>query len=151
MLDLEYYNDTKFSFSPEFFKKILELISKNFKNVFPKKVDDQKKHFITCTLVDDKVIQRINSEQRGINKPTDVVSLSYLGEDYPGQDMIGEIYISVETAAKQAEEQFHELSTEMKFLFVHGVLHILGYEHKTEEDFKMMMDLTNQILEIPEK
>lgn len=151
MLNLEYYNDTIVPLSGHVFEEILDLICSDFKEIFPKEFDKRKKHFITLTLVDDEIIHTINKEQRGIDKPTDVVSLSYLGdEEFPEQDMIGEIFISFETAQKQAEENDMEVLDELKFLFVHGVLHILGYEHKSERDFQTMMNLTNQILAIQE-
>jgi probable rRNA maturation factor len=60
--------------------------------------------------------------------------------------MIGEIFISIDTAQKQADEMNHDVLTELKFLFVHGILHVLGYEHSTEEGFVVMNDLTNKIL-----
>ena len=59
--------------------------------------------------------------------------------------MVGEIFISFETAKRQAEENGLDELEELKFLFVHGVLHILGYEHQSEEDFQTMMKLTNEI------
>lgn len=149
MLKLEYYNDTYVPLSGHIFEEILELINNDFKEIFPKEFDKRKTHFITFTLVDDDIIQTINKEQRGIDKPTDVISLSYLGdEEFPEQDMIGEIFISYQTAEKQADENAMNLLDELKFLFVHGVLHILGYEHKTEKDFQTMMKLTNEILAI---
>lgn len=151
MLKLEYYNDTIIPISGRIFEKILKLINDEYKEIFPKEFDKRKRHFITLTIVDDEIIQTINKEQRGLDKPTDVISLSYLGdEEFPEQDMIGEIFISFETAQKQAEENSMEVLDELKFLFVHGVLHILGYEHKTEHDFQIMMKLTNQILTIHE-
>jgi len=62
--------------------------------------------------------------------------------------MAGEIFISFDTANRQANNLNHSTLTEIAFLFIHGILHILGYEHKEEKDFKLMMDLTNQILSL---
>ncbi len=146
MINLEYYNETTLPLSGALFEEILEFINIEFREIFPKEIDNRRNYLITCTLVNDKIIQEINKQQRGLDKPTDVISLCYLGNEFPGEDMIGEIFISLDTAAKQAKKLDHDLVTELKFLFVHGVLHILGYEHATEEDFQTMMDLTNQIL-----
>lgn len=147
MLHLEFYNETKEPISGRIFEELLDIINEDFKEIFPKQINKRKQYFISCTLIDDKLMKEINNQYRGIDKTTDVVSLSYLQEEsFPGNDMAGEIFISVPTAIKQAEKLEHEPLTEMRFLFVHGVLHILGYEHKEEKDFQVMMDLTNQIL-----
>lgn len=146
MLKLEYYNETKTPLSGKVLEDLLEIINSHFKKILPGKLDKRKNYYITCTLVNDKFIKKINKKFRKKNEPTDVVSLSYLGKEFPGQDMVGEIFISVETAKKQAKKLNHDLLTEIKFLFVHGVLHILGYEHSGERDFEIMMDLTNEIM-----
>lgn len=119
MLKLEYYNETKAPLSGKVFEDILEVMNTHFRKVFPKGCDKRKTHYITCTLVNDKFIKRINKKFRNKNEPTDIVSLSYLGKDFPGQDIIGEMFISVESAEKQAHELNHDLLTEIKFLFVH--------------------------------
>lgn len=146
MLKLEYYNETKTTCSIKIFEDLIKIINDHFKKIFPKELDQRKNYYITLTLVNDKFIKKINKKFRGKNEATDIVSLSYLGKEFPGHDMIGEIFISVETAQKQAEKLNNDLLTEIKFLFVHGVLHILGYEHSSEEDFEVMMDLTNEIM-----
>ena len=147
MLHLEFYNETSEPISGKIFEEILDIINDDFKKIFPKQIDKRKQYFISCTLVGDKLIKKINKQYRGKDQVTDVVSLGYLQKDsFPGNDMIGEIFISLPTAKKQAEELGHEPLTEIIFLFVHGILHILGYEHKEEKDFQIMMDLTNQIL-----
>lgn len=149
MLKLEYYNDTIVPLSGHVFDEILALINEDFKEVFPKEVDKRKNYFITLTIVDDEIIKELNKEHRGIDEPTDIISLSYIDEEkFPGQDMVGEIFISFDSADRQAQINGIEILDELKFLFVHGVLHILGYKHKSEEDFQTMMHLTNEILAI---
>jgi len=146
MLKLEYYNEADKDISDIYFDELLGIINDNFEHIFPKQVDKTRDYYVTCTLINDDLMKKINFEQRNVNKTTDVVSLSYLNDAFPGQNIIGEIFISVPTATLQAKKQGHDLLTEIKFLFVHGVLHILGYEHKEEKDFKIMMDLTSEIL-----
>lgn len=150
MLKLEYYNETIVPLSEIVFEQIIDLINENFKELFPKSFDMRKSYYIQFTLVDDKIIKKINNDHRGKNEPTDVISLGYLDADeFPGQsDIAGEIFVSFETSKRQAEENQMDELDELKFLFVHGVLHILGYEHKTEKDFQTMMRLTNDILAI---
>ena len=59
---------------------------------------------------------------------------------------LGDIYISVEKAVEQAKEYGHSVNRELSFLFVHGLLHLLGYDHMNEEDEKVMFDLQEKIL-----
>ena len=138
MLNLEYYNETKKPISSKIFEELLDAINQ--------KITLKKSYLITLTLVNKKLIQQINKDFRKVDAPTDVISLSYLNCDYPGHNMLGEIFICTDIAEKQAKEQGHDLFTELKFLFVHGVLHCAGYEHSSEEDFETMMSLTNKIL-----
>ena len=88
-------------------------------------------------LVDDEVIKELNRSYRGLDKPTDVLSFALSeGEEIPlpGDDpTLGDIYISVERAIEQAENFNHELERELCFLASHGLLHLVGYDHETED------------------
>ena len=150
MLKLEYYNETIVPLSEMVFEQIIDLINNDFKELFPKSFDKRKSYYIQFTLVDDEIIREINKKHRGKDEPTDVVSLGYLDADeFPGQSNVaGEIFVSYQTAERQSDENQIGLLNELKFLFVHGILHILGYEHKSEKDFQIMMNLTNEILAI---
>ncbi len=96
----------------------------------------------SVVLVDDAYMQELNAEYRGKNCPTDVLSFAMEeGEaeiDYDGQApdfrLLGDIVISLETAARQAQEYDHSYERELSFLTVHGMLHLLGYDHGTDED-----------------
>jgi probable rRNA maturation factor len=102
---------------------------------------------IHLVLTDDEEIALINGLYRKIHKPTDVVSLSYLEkEEFPEQNILGEIMISVETAARQAKKQGHGLKRELQFLFVHGLLHIFGYDHESPAERRKMFALQEKIL-----
>ncbi|OGJ53212.1 rRNA maturation RNase YbeY [Candidatus Peregrinibacteria bacterium RIFOXYC2_FULL_41_22] len=102
----------------------------------------------SLTILDDAEIKKINKRYRGKNKPTDVISFAYEDSDqFPGEEMLGEIYISIDTARRQSKELSHTLKYELQFLFVHGVLHLLGYTHETEKDDARMMAAANKILE----
>ena len=102
---------------------------------------------ISLTIISDAEIKKINKKYRGKNTPTDVISFVYKEtEKFPGEEMLGEIYISIDTAKKQAKEQKHSLKHELQFLFVHGVLHLLGYTHETEEKYEKMMAKAKKII-----
>ncbi len=90
---------------------------------------------VDVTLVDNERIHEVNLEQRGIDKPTDVLSFP-LGENgvydvHPetGEKLLGNIMISLEQAAKQAEDYGHSFNREVGYLTVHSMLHLLGYDH----------------------
>ncbi len=84
---------------------------------------------IELLIVDNKEIQKLNKEYRGINKPTDV--LSFPLTDTP-QAPLGSIVISIDKAKEAATEYGHTLDEEIALLFIHGLLHLLGYDHETD-------------------
>lgn len=105
---------------------------------------------VSCVLVDDERIHEINREYRHIDRSTDVISFAMEDNDqFYVEGMprtLGDILISVDHAKKQAEEYGHSLRREMCFLFTHGILHLLGYDHMTDEQEKEMFGLQDQIL-----
>lgn len=110
---------------------------------------------VSFTFMSDEAIQEINAEYRGKNVPTDVISFA-LEEMSEGElaivaaegmpVILGDIVISVETAQSQAEEYGHDFKREMGFLALHGFLHLLGYDHMTEEDEAIMFGRQREIL-----
>lgn len=103
---------------------------------------------VDVTIVDDEEIHALNREYRNMDKPTDVLSFA-LDEDSeesdepelvggPEEHLYGDIIISAETALRQAEEYGHGLEREMTYLAVHGMFHLLGYDHMTEEEKSVM-------------
>lgn len=105
---------------------------------------------VSCVLVDDERIHEINREYRHIDRSTDVISFAMEDNDqFYVEGMprtLGDIFISVDHAKKQAEEYGHSLRREMCFLFTHGILHLLGYDHMTDEQEKEMFGLQDEIL-----
>ena len=94
---------------------------------------------VSITLTDDKTIHELNKKFRGIDRPTDVLSFALRESDEPKIlnaefETLGDIIISVERAKLQAEEYGHSFLREMIFLEVHGLLHLLGYDHIEEND-----------------
>ncbi len=100
-------------------------------------------------FVDNEKIRELNREYRNIDKTTDVISFAL--EDY--QDihydfrLLGDIYISIPKAEEQAKEYGHSFLREISFLTIHGFLHLLGYDHKKEQDEKIMFELQERILD----
>lgn len=105
-------------------------------------------------FVDDAQIHEMNRDYRGVDRPTDVITFALQDEmeeyelvsDEIEQEL-GDIFISVDTAKRQALEYGHGLRREVCFLFTHGLLHLLGYDHMNEEDEKEMFGLQDAILD----
>jgi len=106
---------------------------------------------VSLTLVGDEEIQRLNREYRKIDRPTDVLTFAYreadLVPDEPVFDL-GSILIDPAVARKQAKEFHHPYPRELAFLFIHGLLHIFGYDHHSgQKDAEIMFALQNRILD----
>lgn len=86
---------------------------------------------VTVLLTTDPAIRRLNRRFRGKNKATDV--LSFPAEAWGPEPVAGDLAISVPTALRQAGEQRHTLSAEIKVLILHGLLHLAGYDHEADE------------------
>lgn len=114
---------------------------------------------LSVTFVDNEFIHKLNREYRKVDRPTDVISFAFLdGEDdrnlilnRKGPVSLGDIYISIDKAKEQAKEYGHPLRRELSFLFVHGLLHLLGYDHMSKEDEEVMFKLQDEILPPKEK
>lgn len=103
---------------------------------------------IELTTCGDEEIHRINREFRGIDRPTDVLSFPMLEFEMPEVYVsLGSIIISVETARRQAEEYGHSLKRELCFLCAHSALHLLGYDHETEDERAEMEAKQREILD----
>jgi probable rRNA maturation factor len=118
---------------------------------------------VALTFVDDARIRELNRDYRGIDRPTDVLSFALRddggepdivfdeledGAADPVSGMLGDIVISLERAKAQSEEYGHSLEREIGFLFVHGFLHLLGYDHRTAEEEAVMFAKQEEILRL---
>ena len=99
---------------------------------------------VSVTLTNNEYIHTLNKEYRGIDRPTDVLSFA-LNEseepdmvDGPAVNVLGDLIISVERAEEQAADYGHSLRREVAFLTVHGMLHLLGYDHMEDEEREEM-------------
>lgn len=102
-------------------------------------------------IINNEEIHKINKEYRGIDRPTDVISFAL--EDYKDikyendYRVLGDIYISIDKVKEQAKEYGHSEKRELAFLAVHGLLHLLGYDHMEKEDEKVMFSKQELILD----
>lgn len=105
---------------------------------------------LNVIIIDNEEIHKINREYRGIDRPTDVISFA-LEDDctFVSLDItvLGDIYISIDKVYEQAKLYNHSVIREISFLTVHGVLHLLGYDHIKEEEEKIMFDKQRKYLD----
>ena len=102
---------------------------------------------VSVTFADNEGIQAINREYRNIDAPTDVLSFP-LFEEQGGKKQLGDIVLSLERCAAQAQEFGHSFERECAFLTVHSTLHLLGYDHVNgEEEEKDMRQRQTAIVE----
>lgn len=90
---------------------------------------------LSVVVGDDAFVRGLNAEWRGKDSPTDVLSFPQDGPDGP---LLGDVVISVQTAARQASEHGHDLDTELAVLLVHGICHLLGHDHHEPEQTAAM-------------
>jgi len=101
---------------------------------------------ITLRLIDNGEMHRLNQTFRGEDKTTDVLSFNQdIQDPQTGRFYLGDILISVPQAAVQAAEHEHSLEDEIIFLSIHGTLHLLGYDHYTEDEKAIMWPLQDKL------
>lgn len=111
----------------------------------------KEEYQLSVTFVRSRTIHVINRDYRGIDRPTDVISFAARDDAdvfFEEEDTdLGDLFINIDYAKRQAKEYGHSYEREICFLFTHGMLHCLGYDHMKEEDEKVMFDLQKKILD----
>lgn len=140
----------------------LTLLDKIFNVALKYTHQTSKKLCVSLSFVSLDEIHRINKEMRGVDKPTDILSFPLtavkVGEvihikDYPfdmdketGELSIGDLVVCLDKVKEQAKEYGHSEKRELCYLFVHGLLHLLGYDHEQEQDKQIMRKAEEEIL-----
>ncbi len=142
MNDINIYNETNDEFP---YNDIIEkVVNKAFE------IERVKNASCSIIIVDNSYIHKLNKEYRGIDRVTDVISFA-LEDDKnmvipDGTRLLGDIYISLDKAREQAKEYGHSLERELCFLAVHGIYHLLGYDHEKEEEAEVMFKKQEEVL-----
>lgn len=111
---------------------------------------------ISLVFTDSETVQRLNRDYRGVDEPTDVLAFYMLPHKEAdssfalppdGVTRLGEVIISYPQAAEQAKKQGHSPETELALLIVHGILHLLGYDHEEPEEESKMRERERELLE----
>ena len=141
-MKIEIFNETE-----ENLDEYIETIKK----VLVHGLDKLKTGDVTFNIifVNNPYIHELNKNYRNIDRETDVITFA-LEDDKtfnPEERILGDIYISIDKAKSQSEEYGHSLKRELCFLSVHGMLHLLGYDHMEKEDERVMFNLQEEILD----
>lgn len=153
MLKLEFINEVDDNIDEIFFQKIIRVYYK----ILKKRIDEYllgRYGLIDLVLIDDKKMREINKKYRNQDKSTDVISFAYLESGdidancaNDANIIVGDIFISSETAKKQAAEHSQSFENELKILFIHGLLHLFGFDHNTDAEEDEMEYFAKKILE----
>ena len=116
-------------------QKVLELLN-------------QERAELSLGLVGNRGIQKLNARYRNRNEPTDVLAFPAGKALLPGMQVLGDVVISVEKAEEQARKRRKTLGQEIESLLIHGILHLLGYDHeRSEKDAKIMRRMEKKFIE----
>ena len=141
-MNIEVFNETSSNLDKELneLKALLQNVCQD------EKLDSGEFNVI---IVDSNKIRELNKEYRNIDRVTDVISFALEDDDtFNLEDyrVLGDIYICLEQALKQAEDYGHSFKRELSFLAIHGLLHLLGYDHMSEEEEKIMFKKQEEVL-----
>lgn len=134
VMEINYLNHDDFGIDPEYFAGYLGKLENE---------TELMKGILNVIFVNDPYIHALNKAYRDKDKPTDVLSFNYQGED---SELLGEVYISVDTAKKQAVDHEHSFEDELIKLIVHGILHVHGFDHIDDQDYKKMYAVEKAVL-----
>lgn len=113
---------------------------------------DCNEHEISILFIGDQGIRDLNHQFRGIDRPTDVLSFPQILEgalEIPGALVLGDVAISLETARNQSEEHGLSFEEELTLLLIHGILHLLGYDHEiSDQEEERMRSKTRELFSI---
>jgi probable rRNA maturation factor len=105
---------------------------------------------VSVVLVDNQYIRELNSQYRGVDQPTDVLSFPVEGEDFVLPDgapqLLGDIFISIERTREQSESYGHSFERELCYLAVHGLLHLLGFDHHQDDETTRMREEEERVM-----
>ena len=142
-MELSIINQTKEEKWSNYKDLFLEIIEKTGQLVSLK-----ESYECAVVFVDNETIKAINYEYRGINESTDVISFAMFDDlDLETEEnILGDIFINIQAVTSQANTYGHSEKREVGFLFLHGLLHLLGYDHQNQADEVEMFNLQDNIL-----
>lgn len=141
MNKFEIFNETEEKIDTKEIKNLLD---------YALKYKDLENVEFNIIFVDGETIRNINKEYRNIDRETDVISFALEDNEdikFEFGRLLGDIYISIPRMKQQAKEYGHSEKRELSFLIIHGLLHLLGYDHMTKEEEEIMFKEQELILD----
>lgn len=141
-MEVDFFNETSINLDKEW-EIMHNVLLHGLKKL---KIDEA---YFNVIIVNNEYIHKLNKEYRNIDRETDVITFA-LEDDKtfnPDIRILGDVYISIDKAKSQSEEYGHSLLRELCFLAVHGMLHLLGYDHMEKEEEEVMFKLQEEILD----
>ena len=141
-MEISFFNETDINLESEL-KIVKNVLEHGLKKL---KINEA---IFNVIIVNNDYIHKLNKEYRNIDRETDVITFA-LEDDKtfnPEVRILGDVYISIEKAKSQSEEYGHSLLRELSFLAVHGMLHLLGYDHMKKDEEEVMFKLQEEILD----
>lgn len=141
-MEIDIFNETEINLKKEL-KIVHEVLIHGLKKL---KIDEA---IFNVIIVNNDYIHKLNKDYRNIDRETDVITFA-LEDDKtfnPDIRILGDVYISIDKAKSQSVEYGHSLLRELSFLAVHGMLHLLGYDHMKKSDEEVMFKLQEEILD----
>lgn len=127
-------------------EKTTQLVQNTAKTV----LEHMQLHDVELSIVfcDDAFIHPLNRDYRGKDRPTDVLSFAQREGDFAFDEdpILGDVIISLETTERQAKERGHSKERELQILLIHGILHLLGYDHIEDDEAEIMEAKEQEIL-----
>ena len=138
-------------------KEYFEIIDIVLKECYKEEKLENSKLTIQITLTNPENIRKLNKEYRNIDKETDVLSfpmfekeeidLKVKNQDFPYEDILGDMVISIPRVEEQAKEYGHSFKRELSYMVVHSFYHLMGYDHMEEEEKEVMREKEEVILQ----
>ena len=133
-------------------KKYEETIKKVLEQCFKQEKLENSKLYVSITLTNPENIHKINKEYRNKDYPADIITFAIFADSedkfiFDGEINLGEVIIALDKVIEEASKKNVTKEFELAFLISHGILHLLGFDHQTEEDYNFVIDLQNKALE----
>ena len=136
MFQFKYFNIPK-TLSRDYCAKTLQSLAKVIKK--------PQKGIIHLIVIDVEEMARMNEKFRGKSGPTDILTFSYYSPDLKSTDTAGEIYLCLEKIKLYAKESWKTYKEQLEYIVIHGLVHLMGYDHEREEDWKKMEKVEKRI------
>lgn len=142
-IDVDISNETEFK---EIELEVVKMFTRDILNANLEKKD--KDVYVSILFTNNEKIKELNSKYRGKDSSTDIISFAYNDhkEIKEEVEILGDIVVSIEKVKEQAKEYGHSFEREFYYILIHGILHLLGYDHIENRDKKIMREKEEEIL-----